>query len=256
MPRLTFAAWLLLSVTVWAAPQVPLPMPPGPPQPPTPVPAEPMVESSSTTTPDNTRYLNDPVILSDCQLRVTAFKGNPCKMIFIGDSITAFWAYSGSAIWEKYYGDRYPLNFGLHGDRLQNVLWRLENVDLKGIRPKVAVILTGSNNDDSPQEIADGVKAIVAKTREVFPGAKIILVSLMPNARANDKMMQADAIIKTFSDNRTVFYLDLVPLMPPVGNNWKGLGPDRMHPDQTGYEIWAKAMEPLVKKFLGGLDFE
>ena len=53
--------------------------------------------------------------------------------------------------------------------------------------------------------------------------------------------------------------LDLVPLMPKVGTalpngqtdvNWKGLGDDRLHPDASGYQIWADAMEPLLTKLL------
>ena len=27
--------------------------------------------------------------------------------------------------------------------------------------------------------------------------------------------------------------------------------PDLLHPNEKGYEIWAKAMEPMVKKLMG-----
>jgi lysophospholipase L1-like esterase len=81
----------------------------------------------------------------------------------------------------------------------------------------------------------------------------------MPNQRAQDLMMSANAIIKNFADNQTVFWLDLVPLMPPVVTttpdgksdiNWKGLGPDHLHPDASGYQLWSDAMEPLLSKLL------
>jgi lysophospholipase L1-like esterase len=133
---------------------------------------------------------------------------------------------------------------------------------VQALKPKVAVILIGTNNDaNNPHEIAAGVQAVLANTEATFPGVKIILVSIMPNARAHDKMMQADSIIKSFADNSAVYYLDLVPLMPPVtttapdgktDTNWKGLGKDRLHPDATGYQIWADAMEPLLTKLLAG----
>ncbi len=58
----------------------------------------------------------------------------------------------------------------------------------------------------------------------------------------------------------TIYYLSLVPLMPatpaaPDGKteaNYKGLGSDGLHPDASGYQIWADAMAPLLTKFLGG----
>ena len=34
--------------------------------------------------------------------------------------------------------------------------------------------------------------------------------------------------------------------------SWKGLGDDRLHPNATGYQIWADAMEPLLTKLLAG----
>ena len=224
------------------------------------VPAD-LPEPTSTTTPDNTRYLNDAKLLLGCQAQLTAINGKPCDIIFIGDSITANWLSVGKAIWEKSYALRHALNFGLGGDKTQNVLWRLNNMQIQGLKPKVAVILIGTNNvENSPHEIADGIKAVVANTQATFPGVKIILVSILPNERARDKMMQVNSLIKGYADDATVYYLNLVPLMPPItttapdgemDTNWKGLSKDHLHPDASGYQIWANAMEPLLKKLLG-----
>ena len=243
---------VLASLLVWETNNLPTPTPP-PANPPLP-------EPTSTTTPDNTRYLNRPELLRGCVAQATAIKGKPCDLIFIGDSITAGWQGAGKAVWTQFYVPRHVLNFGIGGDKTQNVLWRLENIDVKDLRPKVAVILIGTNNRmNKPQEIADGVKAVLDKTQATFPGVKIILVSIMSNKRANDTMMATDAIIKNYADNSTIYYLDLVPLMPPVtttgadgktDTNWKGLGKDHLHPDASGYQIWADAMEPLLSKLL------
>jgi lysophospholipase L1-like esterase len=221
-------------------------------------PAEPL----STTSPDNTRYLKDPNLLAGCTAQLAALRDKPCDIIFIGDSITANWLGAGRDIWEKSYAPRHALDFGIGGDKTQNVLWRLNNMDVENLKPKVAVVLIGTNNTmNSPHEIADGIKAVLANTQEAFPGVKIILVSIMPNARAHDKMMQVNSLIKGYADDSSVFYLDLVPLMPKVtppgldgmtDANWKGLGPDRLHPDASGYQIWADAMEPLLTKLLAG----
>jgi lysophospholipase L1-like esterase len=169
----------------------------------------------------------------------------------------------GKAIWEKTYAPRHALNFGIDGDKTQNVLWRLNNMNIQGLKPKVAVVLIGANNglENNAHEIADGVKAVLANTQAAFPGVKIILVSALPNDWGNDKMMQVNSLIKGYADGETIYFLNLVPLMPreatttPDGKtemNWKGLGDDHVHPNATGYQIWADAMEPLLKKLLGG----
>ncbi len=218
-------------------------------------------EPLSTTTPDNTRYLNKPDLLSGCQSRVAAMKGQRCDIIFIGDSITELWLRTGKEIWEKSYVPRHALNFGIGGDKTQNVLWRLENLDIRDLKPKVAVILIGTNNGrNKPPEIADGVKAVVAKTQAIFPGAKIILVSILPSFRGRTIMPAVDEIIKNYADGKRIYWLDLVPLMPEVTTtspdgktelNWKGIGTrDRLHPDATGYQIWSEAMEPLLARLL------
>jgi lysophospholipase L1-like esterase len=219
-------------------------------------------EPLSTTTPDNARYLNKPGLLTKCEKQLAAFNNKSCDIIFIGDSITERWLDAGRDIWEKDYAPRHALDFGIGGDKTQNVLWRLNTMDIQNLKPKVAVVLIGTNNTaNNPHEIADGVKAVLANTQEAFPGVKIILVSIMPNARANDKMMEVDSLIKNNADDSTVYYLDLVPLMPPVttttatgetDTNWKGLSKDHLHPDASGYQIWADAMEPLLSKLLAG----
>jgi lysophospholipase L1-like esterase len=218
--------------------------------------------ADSTTSPDNATYVAKPELLTHCQQRLAAINGKPCDLIFIGDSITEFWATAGKAIWDAKYAPLHALNFGVAGDKTQNVLWRLGNMDVQNLKPKVAVVMIGTNNyEDSAHEIADGIKAILTNTQATFPGVKIILVSILPNERASEKMTQVDSLIKNDDDGTSTFYLDLVPLMPEVtttnadgttNSNWKGMSKDRLHPDASGYQIWADAMDPLLKKLMAG----
>ena len=204
--------------------------------------------------------MSNPELLARCQARLAAFNDKPCDILFIGDSITEGWLSTGKDIWDKDYATRNALNFGLSGDKTQNVLWRLNNMEIQALKPKVAVILIGTNNTaNSVHEIADGVQAVIANTQEAFPGIKIILVSIMPCEREHDKMQQANSLIKNLADDTTTFYLDLVPLMPEVtttspdgqiDTNWKGLGKDHLHPTAEGYQIWADALDPLLTKVL------
>ena len=83
--------------------------------------------------------------------------------LFLGDSITQGW--NENTVWQRFYGPRHAANFGIGGDRTQHVLWRIQNGELEGIAPKVTVLMIGTNNlhDDTPDEIAQGIKTIVAE---------------------------------------------------------------------------------------------
>jgi lysophospholipase L1-like esterase len=212
-----------------------------------------------TTVSSDSNYKAHYAWNAGCERRVAAMQGKPCDIIFIGDSITdnftgrptPTWGSVGGTVWEKYYANRNALNFGVGADATQNVLWRFDHMNVKEFKPKVAVILIGTNNTkNSPEEIAAGVKAVVEKTEQTFPTAKIILISILPNARATEKMAAANQLIQPLGDDKTVFYFDLAAKMTPVGNSWKGLGPDRLHLLPEGYELWASEMDPLLTKLL------
>jgi lysophospholipase L1-like esterase len=216
-------------------------------------------DAASTTVPSDSNYKAHYAWNQGCEHRVTDTKGKPCDIIFIGDSITdnftgrptPAWGSVGGEVWDKYYANRRALNFGVGADATQNVLWRLEHMDIKEFKPKVAVILIGTNNNkNTPEEIAAGVKAVVKKTQQTFSKVKIILVSILPNARATETMAEANKLIQPLGDDKTVFYFDLAAKMPPVGNSWKGLGKDRLHLLPEAYELWASEMEPLLTKLL------
>jgi len=154
-----------------------------------------------------------------CEDRVAAMKGKPCDIIFIGDSITqnfqdeppSHWDLTGGQVWKKYYEDRNALDFGVGADGTEHVLWRLDHMDIKDFTPKVAVILIGTNDTQrsSPEDIAAGVKAVVVKTQDTFKGVKIILMSILPTTRNTQKIIDANKIIPTLADDKTVFFFDL-----------------------------------------------
>jgi lysophospholipase L1-like esterase len=213
-----------------------------------------------TTIASNSNSLSHPVGYKNCNDRIAAAKGKPVDILFVGDSITESWTSApwggvnrGSAIWDKVYAPRNALNFGAGADRTQHVLYRLDTMDVKDLKPKVTVVMIGTNNNiDTAPDIAAGVKAVLSKLETMYPTTKIILVSILPSARSAELMAQANDLIKNFADNQTVYYLDLAAKMPPVGDSWVGLGPDKLHPTDVGYQLWADSMEPLLTKLLAG----
>ena len=192
-------------------------------------------------------------------------------IIMIGDSITHGWEKSGKPVWDKYYANRNAVNMGFSGDRTQHVLWRLEHGEIDNISPKLTVIMIGTNNsngtDNTAEEIADGIKAIVCQVRTKLPDTKILLLAIFPRGDAeqrnvkdqdaayNDQWAKNDKVNKIISklaDKKMIYYLDINKKFL----NKKGMlpvetYPDLLHPNEKGYEIWAEAMEPIIIKLTG-----
>lgn len=180
-------------------------------------------------------------------------------LIFLGDSITQGWEGAGKDAWEKYFGKRKPMNAGIGGDRTQHVLWRLENGNIKGITPKAAVLMIGTNNSgvNTSEEIAAGITAIVAKLRKELPETKILLLAIFPRGAdktdAKRKVTEgANAIIAKLADGHHVFYLDLAPkFLAEDGTLSREIMPDLLHLSPKGYEIWASSIDGKLAELLG-----
>src|SRR5262249_61955100 len=108
-------------------------------------------------------------------------------VVFLGDSITYWWGDVGRDalgynVWSQQIAPLNPANFGIPGDRTQNLLWQVENGELVG-QPKVAVILIGTNNladGQTPEQTADGIAMVVQAVRTQSPQTKILLLGILP----------------------------------------------------------------------------
>jgi lysophospholipase L1-like esterase len=208
----------------------------------------------ATVRPSDTNFEANPASNGKVLMRIAEQWGKPCDVIFIGASNVEYWETEGKAVWDRYYAPRHAFNFGVAGDKTENVLWRFDHMNLSGFKPKVGVVFIGLNNvAATPREVALGVKAIAAKTQEVFPGIKVLVVSLTPNGRNDAEVVKANEILRTYADDKTVFYVDLYSHLPREGDGWKGLKPDQLHLTAEGYQIWADLMEPLMEQILAPL---
>jgi lysophospholipase L1-like esterase len=189
--------------------------------------------------------------------RVRAHQGD-VDLVFVGDSITHGWDGPGRAVWNNYYSDRKAQNLGVNGDRTQHVLWRLENGNLEGIQPKVAVLMIGVNNSwgDSAQEIVAGVTAVVNKLQTKVPGIQILLLDILPNGQTfNEKrgmLLQVNQTVRKLHDGKNIIYLPIGHyFLEQDGSISASIMPDYVHPSAAGYEIWASQMETTLASLLG-----
>jgi len=185
-------------------------------------------------------------------------KTSQVDLLFIGDSITQGWEKKVPQLWKKYYAPRNAFNLGFSGDRTQHVLWRLDNGAMDNMKPKVAVIMIGTNNTghsmQKAEETAKGIKSILDRVHKISPDTEILLLAVFPRGnQPNNKMrrrnIEINNLIKNYAEAEKVTYLDLAPnfindqdILP------KTIMPDSLHLNKDGYQIWIDAMEPTLKK--------
>ncbi len=187
---------------------------------------------------------------------------------FVGDSIARRWGATDYpellANWRKNFFGWNAANFGWGADKTQHILWRLENGELDGVRPKVIVILAGTNNvgaapgdDAKVADITRGLGAIVDVCRRKAPDATIVLTAIFPrndNMAVMPEIARINANLSKMADGRKVRYLDVNDkLADASGRLIEGVmnERDKLHPTIAGYQIWADGLKPILTEFLG-----
>ena len=155
-------------------------------------------------------------------------KQGDIELIFLGDSITQGWENPQvqEQVWKEHYGDRRADNMGIGG------------------------------TDNTADEIADGIRAIIASLREKLPQTKVLLLAIFPRgAEPNpqrDKNANASALAAECADGQMVHYLDIGEhFLDDEGRIAAEIMPDYLHLTVAGYQIWAEAIEDKVAELLG-----
>ena len=183
-------------------------------------------------------------------------------LLFVGDSITEGWEWGDGEHWKKHFAPLGAANFGIGGDTTQNLLWRLDNGDVGALKPKVVVVLIGTNNlgreNATAAEAARGVEAVVTKLRAAFPEAKIVLHGIFPcdyspKAEVRQRVKAVNSLLARLDglDGKVVFR-DIGPIfLEPDGSILPAVSPDGLHLTPEGYRRWASVLAPLVRELLG-----
>jgi lysophospholipase L1-like esterase len=202
-------------------------------------------------------------MLAHEQLLAKARSGR-IDVYFEGDSITRRWGATDYpellAHWKESFFGWNAADFGWGADRIQNILWRLENGELDGVDPKVIVLLAGTNNlpdGAGAAAITRGLTAIVRLMQSKAPKSTIVITGIFPR---NDNqaywpvIREVNANLAKMADGRRVRYLDInARLADGSGQLQEGMmnARDRLHPTLQGYRVWADALKPLLRELLG-----
>jgi beta-glucosidase len=182
-------------------------------------------------------------------------------LLMVGDSITHGFEGIGSNVWKKYFVPRKAVNLGFGGDRTQHVLWRLDHLPPLKNAPKGAVLLIGTNNicwgSDTPKQASEGVQAIVKKLRDLYPEMEIVVLCVFPRRRKPDhphrkQIVELNSYLPALLKGmKNVKLVDIGPkFLDENGVLPAEMMPDTTHPSEKGYEVWATAIEPELKRML------
>jgi lysophospholipase L1-like esterase len=185
-------------------------------------------------------------------------KAGDIDLLFLGDSIIEGWSGKGKDVWAKSYGSYKTANFGISGDKTQHVLWRIENGELDGIKPKVVVVMIGTNNvgANTAGQIAAADTKIVQEIHQKLPETKVLLLAVFPrdpspNSPQRIKIKAINEELAKLDDGKLTRYLDIGDkFLTPDGTLTKDIMPDYLHPNAKGYQIWADAMQPLLDEMM------
>ncbi|MCY2975024.1 MAG: GDSL-type esterase/lipase family protein [Planctomycetota bacterium] len=190
----------------------------------------------------------------------------PCDVLLVGDSITQQW---GSPLdkgalndaWMKHFAKLKTINIGIGGDKVQNVLWRIDHGGVAGIEPKAIVLMIGNNNmffapETGVEAVVEGVKTCTANLRSRFPAADVVVVNILPAHQPGnafyENITKTNAALDQLKLDRDpkIHKLDLTTdfLMPDGTLKQELYSSDKIHLSLSGYAIYAERLKPLLDK--------
>jgi lysophospholipase L1-like esterase len=191
------------------------------------------------------------------------------SIIFLGDSITEGWEGAGKQVWNDRFAPMHAVNLGIGGDRTQHVLYRVDHGNLDGLAspksgeaPELVVLMIGTNNlhDDSAEQVAAGIEAIVTHLAQKLPRTPVLVLGVFPRGEkpadpARFKIADVNHRVSTWIVDRAnersvkprVEFLDFGDrFLEKDGSISPEIMPDFLHLSPKGYQIWADAVAPRI----------
>lgn len=180
------------------------------------------------------------------------------RVVFLGDSFAEQWRLYPDA-WKPF--EQYNAsNYGITGDRTQNILWRLNHDALAAGNPEVIVLHAGADNLEDrrlkPLDIAAGVDAICGRIAELQPQASLLVVSIPPRGTTLAHPMRArvseiNRHVLAMCQRRQIRYIEVAGRLLEVdGSLSTATSPDGVGFSAAGYARMAGVLAPAVEEAL------
>ncbi len=122
------------------------------------------------------------------------------------------------------------------------------------------MIGTNNSGDNTSEEIAEGIQAIVTMLRTRLPKIKVLVLGIFPRGENDDNLnrqvnMKTNEIIARWIEQAADAQLVYLDIGDAFLDNDRSLSrqvmPDLLHLSAAAYGTWAEAMEPRMARLLG-----
>jgi lysophospholipase L1-like esterase len=189
-------------------------------------------------------------------------KKGPVDIVMIGDSILHYWAgepkapiIRGESSWKDMLQGKSAANLGFGWDRVENVLWRVNNSELKDLKPATIVLLIGTNNLEfnNAAEIRRGIQTVCTAIHKQLPESKIHVLGILPRripAKVLAKPEEVNAELhQHLAGMEFVHFHDISYIfLDEEGALDSKLFSDGLHPNAVGYERFGKAIREVIMR--------
>ena len=179
-------------------------------------------------------------------------------VLLIGNSITHYWAGEptaslarGTDSWNQLFKGKVVRNLGFGWDRIENALWRIYHGELDGYEAQKVVLLMGTNNleQNTDDEIIDGINELVRAVRHCQPQAQIYVTGILPRAWHEPRVAALNQMIQIRLLANEATYVDLsAAFLQSDGRIINELFTDGLHPNKEGYQRMAEMLEKAIKE--------
>jgi lysophospholipase L1-like esterase len=177
-------------------------------------------------------------------------------ILFVGSSSIRMWkthdCFAGLPV----------INRGFGGSHISDNLFFAERIVLP-YKPRVIVFYAGDNDiaaGKSGERVFEDYRKLVNVVRTKRPETRIIFLSIKPSESRWSLWPQAqkvNGLVQGLSrDDRRLLYADLAtPLLGSDGRPRNELFlSDKLHLNAAGYEVWTKALQPILREALASRD--
>ncbi len=182
------------------------------------------------------------------------------RVVFIGDSITDFWAKDHAS---KFFPGKPYVGRGISGDSTDGMVMRFQQ-DVIALHPSAVVILGGTNDVILPerhigffQTTRNITTMVTLAQRARIP---VVLCSILPVSRLPDSQQvvyskRIDALnewIRRYALQEGLPYVDYHSAMADQTGALKdGLSDDGIHPNDAGYDLMQRLAEQGIERAIG-----
>jgi lysophospholipase L1-like esterase len=170
-------------------------------------------------------------------------------IVFVGSSSIVLWKTLASD-----FPDHQIINRGFGGSQISDSIRVYDRIITK-YEPKMVVFFAGTNDlaaGKSADTVVSDFKRLTQKIHNSLPKTRIAFISISPapsRKKLFSQMQYANKHIREYclQDPRLAFIDVFTLMLSPKGEPRPELfGPDQLHMNDQGYEIWRRAVRPYL----------